>query len=57
MLIPDSEVIPEWEQPESTTSYRKGDRVRYGGRIYESLIDGNVWPPNAGEALWREVRK
>ena len=55
VLIPDPEVIPEWEQPESTNPYRKGDRVRYGGRIYESLIDNNVWPPNAGGTLWREV--
>lgn len=55
VLIPDPEVIPEWEQPESTNPYMNGDRVRYLGRIYESLIDGNVWPPDAGAALWREI--
>lgn len=55
VLIPDPEVIPEWEQPDSTNPYMKGDKVRYNGRIYESLVDGNVWPPDAETALWRIV--
>ena len=31
VLIPDPEVIPEWEQPESTNPYMKGDKVKHKG--------------------------
>lgn len=55
VLIPDPEVIPDWEQPESTNGYMKGDRVRYNGKVYESLIDNNVWSPEAYPAGWSEV--
>lgn len=55
VLIPDPEIIPDWVQPESTNAYQKGDKVRYGGHIYESLIDGNVWPPDAYPAGWQEM--
>lgn len=50
--------IPEWVQPlGAEDAYRAGDRVRHGGRIWESLTDANVWEPGAvgTEALWREV--
>lgn len=55
VLIPDPNVIPEWEQPDSTNPYKKGDRVRFNGKVYESLIDNNVWSPSAYPAGWREV--
>ena len=55
VLIPDPEVIPDWEQPESTNGYMTGDKVRYQGTVYESLIDNNIWAPNAYPAGWREV--
>lgn len=55
VLIPDPEVIPDWEQPESTNGYMKGDKVRYNGKMYESLIDNNVWSPEAYPAGWSEV--
>ena len=55
VLIPDPEVIPEWEQPDSTNPYMKGDRVRYHGKVYESLIDNNIWSPEAYPAGWSEV--
>ena len=57
VLIPDPGVIPEWEQPESTNPYKKGDRVTHNGKKWESLVDGNVWEPGAvgTEALWKEV--
>lgn len=45
VLIPDPEVIPEWEQPESTNPYMKGDKVTYQGQTWESDIDNNVWEP------------
>lgn len=55
VLIPDPDVIPDWEQPDSTNAYMKGDKVRFDGKIYESLIDNNVWSPAAYPAGWREV--
>ena len=55
ILIPDPEVIPDWEQPDSTNPYMKGDKVRVEGKIYRSVIDNNVWSPAAYPAGWREV--
>ena len=46
VLIPDANIIPEWEQPDSTNAYMKGDKVIYNGIVYESTIDNNVWAPN-----------
>lgn len=45
VLIPDPNVIPDWEQPDSTNPYMKGNRVRYQGKTWESTIDHNVWAP------------
>lgn len=47
VLIPDVNVIPEWEQPDSTNPYMMGDKVTFEGKIYISIIDNNVWAPNA----------
>ena len=55
VLNPDPEVIPDWVQPDSTNPYMKGDKVRFEGKIYESLIDGNVWSPAAYPGGWKEV--
>lgn len=55
VLIPDPEVVPVWEQPDSTNPYMKGDRVHYpdeNGPIYQSTIDNNVWSPEAYPAGW-----
>ena len=46
VLIPNADVIPEWEQPSSTNHYMKGDKVTYNGKTYESTIDNNVWSPD-----------
>ena len=53
VLIPDPTVIPEWEQPESTNPYAKGDKVTHNGKTWASDIDGNVWEP--GVYGWTEV--
>lgn len=53
VLIPDPEVIPDWEQPESTNPYMKGDKVRHIGKVWVSDIDYNVFEP--GVAGWSEV--
>lgn len=57
VLIEDPETIPEWEQPESTNGYTKGDKVTHNGKTWESLVDSNVWEPGATgtESLWVEI--
>lgn len=55
VLIPDENVIPEWEQPSSTNPYMKGDKVMFEGKVYESIIDNNIWSPSAFPGGWTEV--
>lgn len=58
MLNPDPEVIPVWEQPDSTNPYMTGDKVHYpdaDGPVYESVIDNNTWSPEAYPAGWQLV--
>lgn len=45
VLIPDPEVIPEWEQPDSTNPYMTGDKVAHNGKTWVSAVDNNVWEP------------
>ena len=45
VLIPDENVIPEWEQPDSTNPYMTGDKVTHNGKTWVSDIDNNVWEP------------
>ena len=47
--------IPEFEQPDSTNPYMKGNKVKFNGKIYESVIDNNVWSPTAYPAGWKEI--
>lgn len=53
VLIADEDIIPEWEQPDSTNPYMKGDKVTYEGKTWESIIDNNVWKPT--EYGWIEI--
>lgn len=53
VLIPTPSVIPEWEQPDSTNPYMKGDKVKHNGKTWVSSIDNNVWAP--GVHGWDEV--
>ena len=57
VLIPDPSVVPEWEQPDSTNPYMKGDKVKHNGKVWLSLVDNNVWEPGVTgtAALWQEV--
>lgn len=55
VLIPDENVIPEWEQPDSTNSYMIGDKVMFEGQVYESVINNNIWSPAAYPAGWKLV--
>lgn len=51
--------IPVWKQPTGAQdAYNKGDRVWYPAKdttVYESLIDANVYSPEAYPAGWMEV--
>ena len=49
--------IPEWVQPDSTNPYMIGDKVRFEGKVYQSLIDNNVWSPADYPQGWQEVNE
>lgn len=53
VLIPDENVIPDWEQPDSTNYYKLGDKVRHNGKIWVSDYEVNTWEP--GVFGWTEV--
>jgi chitodextrinase len=57
VLIPNPEIIPDWVQPDSTNAYMIGDKVQHLGKIWESLVNNNVWEPGTvgTETLWSEV--
>lgn len=46
---------PVWTQPTGAhDAYNKGDIVSYNDKLYRSLIDGNVYSPDAYPAGWEE---
>ena len=45
LVDPTGETILEWEQPDSTNPYMKGDKVTHNGITYVCDIDNNVWEP------------
>jgi chitodextrinase len=50
--------IPDWVQPTGAhDAYAKGDKVRHGGKVWESTMDANIWEPGAvgTETLWVEA--
>lgn len=51
--------IPVWKQPTGAQdAYNKGDKVWYPEKdttIYESLIDSNVYSPEAYPAGWKQI--
>ena len=49
----DDSGYPVWSQPTGAhDAYNTGDIVNYNGTLYESLIDGNVYAPDAYPAGW-----
>lgn len=42
----------QWIQPDSTNPYMTGDKVIYNGHCYQSIIDNNVWAPDAYPDGW-----
>lgn len=52
----DEEGYPVWSQPTGAhDAYNTGDIVDYKGKLFESLIDGNIWAPDLYPAGWKEV--
>lgn len=48
--------IKEFVQPTGAhDTYAKGDKVRFNGKVYESLIDNNAYSPSAYPAGWKEI--
>ena len=49
---------PQWVQPlGATDAYNAGDIVMYNGQKYKSLINANVWSPDAYPAGWQLVEE
>lgn len=49
----DDDGYPVWSQPTgSHDAYNTGDIVDYNGTLYRSLINGNVYSPDAYPAGW-----
>ena len=49
----DDSGYPVWAQPTGAhDAYNTGDIVNYNGTLYQSLIDGNVYSPEAYPAGW-----
>lgn len=53
VLIPDADMIPAWEQPDSTNTYSLGDKVTHNSKTWVSDYDNNSWEP--GAFGWTEV--
>lgn len=52
------EGYPEWVQPlGASDAYNTGDIVSYNGTLYQSVIDGNTWSPEAYPAGWQIYSK
>ena len=47
---------PDYEQPTGAhDTYAKGDKIRFNGKVYESVIDNNAYSPSAYPAGWKEI--
>jgi hypothetical protein len=52
----DDNGYPIWSQPTGAhDAYNNGDIVDYNGTLYKSLIDGNIYSPEAYPAGWEKV--
>lgn len=43
------------QPPGAHDAYNLGDRVSYNGKVYESVINGNVWSPDVYPDGWNEI--
>lgn len=50
------EIVPDFVQPTGAhDAYKAGDKVLFEGKIYESMINDNVWSPSDHPQGWKEV--
>ena len=48
--------ILDWKQPTGAQdAYKIGDKVKFEGSTYESLINGNTWSPTAYPQGWKKL--
>ena len=53
---PPAETIPDFVQPTGAhDAYKKGDKIKFEGKVYASLIDANTYSPSAYPAGWKEI--
>ena len=51
-----NEVPADWIQPTGThDAYHTGDRVTFGGEVWESVIDNNTWSPTDYPQGWERI--
>lgn len=51
-----NEVVPEFKHPTGAhDTYKKGDKVLFKGKVYESLIDNNAYSPEEYGQGWKEI--
>ena len=55
LVDPTGDTVLDWEQPDSTNGYMVGDKVKFEGHIYVSIIDNNIWSPTAHPEGWELV--
>lgn len=49
-------VIPDWVQPTGVhDAYNIGDKVKFNGATYESLINANTWSPTSYPQGWKLI--
>lgn len=54
----DGSGYPIWSQPSGAhDAYGSGDIVSYNGALYRSLIDGNIWTPDAYPEGWESYKE
>lgn len=50
------EIVPDFKQPTGAhDAYKKGAKVKFNGKVYESVIDNNAYSPTAYPAGWKVV--
>ena len=51
-----AEIVPDFKQPSgSHDAYKKGDKVKFDGKVYESVIDNNAYSPTDYPQGWKVV--
>lgn len=50
------EIVPDFKQPTGGhDAYQKGDKVKFEGKVYESVIDNNAYSPSEYPQGWEVV--